>query len=333
MSWSTLSSLNSHLYKLSRPIGGLQVAKYLTRNHPKILMYHRISRDGACGTISIDQFEEQMKVVKRYFNPLSIENLMKYQDKGIVPKYAVSITFDDGYHDFSDYAFPILERFEIPATLFVTTGFINGEMMLWPDQIRYAIENCKDRKKLTIQGLFTEVDPRENPDEMWKRIAEYCLTINNLEKTKIIRSVYDQLGVVLPKKVPEKFRPLNWDVIREMVSKGLAIGSHSHSHPILTKINRQQLVDEIEGSAQIIEEELGFHPEAFCYPNGMQFDFNDSVKKCVEGSNYKYALAAYPGVNPLRDRWAINRYPSSYSFSNFEKHIFGYTMLNMKAGS
>tara|TARA_R100001460_G_scaffold82140_2_gene123151 strand:+ start:389 stop:1273 length:885 start_codon:yes stop_codon:yes gene_type:complete len=293
-------------------------------------MYHRISENGKSGSISAHKFNEQMRIIKKYFNPMSLNKLVELYDKGQLPNYAVAITFDDGYRDFAEYAFPILKNEKIPVTLFVTTGFINGDLWLWPDCLKYIIDKEPVKIKWIIKELSKDIKVSDNNHDLWNEVADYCMTIPESEKNIFIDKLYDYAQLEKPKKAPEGYRPLSWEQLKEMRKYGLEIGSHSHTHPILTQLTPEELSYELEVSKQQISQNLYLDPVAFCYPNGLPGDFNNDIEKATENAGYKYALAAFPGRYPIENRWAINRYASSESEENFKKVLFGWTYLGMK---
>src|SRR5690606_5215078 len=117
--------------------------------------------------------------------------------------------------------------------------------------------------------------------------------------------------------------------VREVSASGVEIGSHTMSHPIMTKLTQDESIYELTASKMLIERELGKAIFGFCYPNGQPGDFDRSTKALVASTGYKYALAAYSSRDPLSDRLAITRYPASKSYAAFEKQIFGMTFLRM----
>lgn len=320
--------LNQLIYRVSRPFGGLQLARYLSRNHPKILMYHRISKDENGGGIPINQFRRQVEVIKKYFTPMTLKDLMRAHEAGDIPEHAVVVTFDDGYRDFADIAYPILQEAGVPVTLFITTGFVNGDLWLWPDKIRYAI-NKTTIKNVRFGEFNLSLDSEERKFDVWNEISDYCLSIGNQEKLDLIEKFFVSLGVDYPEDPPDEYKAITWDQLREMERTGLEVGSHSVSHPILTRLNEQQIQFELTQSRNSILGNIGKDPMFFCYPNGQSLDFDDRVKFLVEEAGYKYAVAAFQGVRPLDDRWVIKRYPASGNYPAFEKSIYGFSYLGM----
>ncbi|WP_418512168.1 polysaccharide deacetylase family protein, partial [Corallibacter sp.] len=308
-------------------LGGLQVARFLARNHPRILMYHRISPDGAPGTISVDQFREQIRLIKRSFEPISLTKLVKLYDQGIRPNHAVAVTFDDGYKDFAEYAFPILKEEGVPATLFVTTGFVNGETWLWPDQIRYLLKRINHNELLSL--CFEEVNLKNNsdPDFTWQVLANYCLSLEDERKNEFIDELFKNFNIVKPGKAPPEYEAVSWEKINDMVGCGLELGCHSHTHPVLKNVHDKELYREIFLSKKILENNIGMEVSSFCYPNGQIDDFDERVKVEVKNAGYKFGVSAYPSTNPLKDCWAIGRYPGANERDNFEKILFGFVYL------
>lgn len=303
--------------------------RFLSRNHPKILMYHRISENPNGEGISADQFRQQVDIIKKYFLPMTLRDLMHAHDAEKVPEHAVVVTFDDGYSDFADIAYPILKRAGVPATLFVTTGFVNGDLWLWPDQLRYVLQHSAV-DEVAIDGMPNKVCLSLDPNKAWHRIADFCLGISNNEKLELIDRLFVELGVQKPKSVPDYYRPLNWDQLRSMSKEGLDIGSHSISHPILTKLSHDNLIIELAESRNLLESKIDCPVLSFCYPNGSRSDYNFDIQKAIDKCGYEYAVAAFPGLSPLAERWCIKRYPVGSSFNIFEKNIFGYTYFAMK---
>lgn len=302
------------------------MARYLSRRHPKILMYHRLSSEGTAGTIGVDIFKEQMEILRDRFTPMSLTHLLEANHFGDVPDNAVVVTFDDGYHDFVEFGLPVLKELRIPATLFATTGFVSGELWLWPDQIRYALDNTR-QSSLDLPFNSIKMSLRKEKEKIWNTIADYCMTINNEEKKAFIEKLYDDLDVVMPRSAPEKYRALTWEELRAAVKDGIEVGSHSHSHPILTKLEYADLERELIISKDRIHRELGVYPTVFCYPNGQKNDFNEGIKKAVKVAGYEYAVAAFPGRHPLIDLLEIKRYPVGNCIETYEKNVFGFSFI------
>ncbi|WP_417536946.1 polysaccharide deacetylase family protein [Methylophaga sp.] len=317
-------TLNNFIYKVSKPLGGLQVARFLARNHPRILMYHRISPDGAPGTISVKQFREQMKLIKKSFNPIFLSELIELHEQGITPKHAVAVTFDDGYSDFGDYAFPVIQEMGVPATLFITTGFVSGDVWLWPDKIKYLILKKSNIKLPTKANLDRGIKVVKSSVSLWKEISNYCLNLDNLVKEEYISYLFSLNEVDLPKTAPEGFEAVCWNQLKKFVTAGtVEVGSHTCTHPVLSRLSGPDLRYELMFSKDAIRCNLGVDTSILCYPNGMKSDFNESVKRELLNSGYKYGITAYPTLEPLADVFSVSRYSVDENRDRFNKTLYG----------
>ncbi|WP_199453851.1 polysaccharide deacetylase family protein [Marinobacter sp. bablab_jr008] len=319
---------NDLIYRIVRPFGGLKVAKYLSRKHPRILMYHRIVPNVTPGAIDINRFRQQMRTIKRELNPVSLTDLIVGHEKNNIPENAIVITFDDGYADFYDYAYPVLIEEKIPCTLFVTTGFVNGDNWLWPDRLRYCVDNTP-QESIRLPGKSQSLSLRGCRTSVWNAIADYCLTLPNKEKIEFLDRVETELRVAPPKAPPPQFKALDWSQIREIAGAGFEIGSHSVSHPVMTSLDDESLRFELLQSKLEIERQIGRQVTSFCYPNGQPIDFDERVKTEVRRAGYRCGLAAFPGRATLGDLMAVHRYPGGLSNSLFEKTVFGLSFLGL----
>ncbi|TDT39480.1 polysaccharide deacetylase [Halospina denitrificans] len=322
-------TLNHLIYRLSRTVGAHHVVRYLARDHPRIFMYHRITEYAHPGAIDQASLRQHMRLIRQHFNPVPLPELIDAHNRGETIPHAVAVTFDDGYRDFYDLAMPVLREEGIPATLFVTTGFADGNLWLWPDKLRYCFE-CTREPKLELPGYETTLDTATARYRAWECLADQCLLVGNDEKHQLIEQVADALNVGLPVTPPERYAGMSWDDIRVASAEGVDLGSHTVSHPTLTSLPMQDVAYELESSKERISAETGQAVRGFCYPNGKPGDFDRATKAAIRDAGYDFAVAAYPGLRPLDDLWAIRRYSASANLAVFEKALFGFTYVGMK---
>lgn len=322
-------SFKNILFNIGKPCGLFSVTKHIARAHPRILMYHRISGSSGGKNLPVDIFRKQIQTIKKTFNPTTIPDLISSCIEGNPIKDAVVVTFDDGYHDFADYAFPILQEERVPAVLFATTGFINGDLWLWPDQIMYAVEN-RGNQSVSFPGASGTLDKNLSDDECWNYIADFCLTLPPEERNEVICQLYRNIDLDIPNEAPDRFRSLSWQQVKEMQALGLTVESHSYSHPILTKLTDQEIINELKKSKEMIQTNLGCKVQGFCYPNGMKSDFDFRVKNALIELGYSWGVTAYPTLSPLADLFEISRYNAGASMEDFFKTVFGVKYLSMR---
>ncbi|MCL7945688.1 polysaccharide deacetylase family protein [Marinobacter sp. ATCH36] len=313
------------------PLGGYQFARQICRNQPRILMYHRFSDPPVKGWASPECFEQQVRHIRKRYNPYSLVGLMKYhREHGRMPSHAVVITVDDGYRDFYEYAFPILQRLGMPATLFATTGFIDRQLWLWPDKITWILGQLSHiNQNLTI-GPFTVNEGAlndESRNELWKRSIAYALSLPDEEKHEFISALADELGLIFPDGIPESFAPLSWDELKKMQEAGIEIGGHTVTHPSLGQVTESQARDEIFGCRDALNQHLGRQDRTFCYPNGQPSDFQYFLPELVREAGFLGAVTAFPDAQGISNRYLMRRHASGDNMFQFHKAVSGFELL------
>ncbi|MAI63397.1 MAG: hypothetical protein CL600_00705 [Alteromonas sp.] len=268
------------------------VSRFLTKNQPRIFMYHNFSALPMRSAVSADQFVWQIEHIKKHYNVMTFGELSEqvFEHKKI-PNNAVVLTIDDGYKNFYDIAYPILREHKITASLYVTTDFIDGKDWLWFDKLKVIVHTCGSKLKgKTFKGLESPLTGCENAD--WATLNKLFLVLCETKKRKLIDEMGDSLNVDLSKP-PEIFQPCSWQHLREMQKGGIEIGGHTSSHPVLTQLNEENSWSQISLSLQRITDELGPSRRTFCYPNGQPGDYNARIIQQVESAGYYNAAAAF----------------------------------------
>jgi peptidoglycan/xylan/chitin deacetylase (PgdA/CDA1 family) len=285
--------------------GGLRLARWKNRNGLRILMYHRFS-DAAGLEWQCRHLRECYRVM-----PLS-EAAARLAGDGQLPPNAAVVTVDDGYRDFSDVAYPLFAAYEIPATVYVVTDFLDGAQWLWTDQVRFAFENTqRPAFRMELPGIAPLEFPLRLPDERRRashKTTEALKLLRNEDRLRALALLPELLAVTLPAEPPAEFQPLRWEDLRRMAETGMEFGAHTRSHPILSRVTSPtELRDEIAGSKRRIEEILGIPVRHFCYPNGLRRDISPEAAEVVREAEYETAVTTEVGMNlrhadPLRLR-------------------------------
>src|SRR5215218_491100 len=147
---------------IRRSIGRLRRATLRPKNRTDqrvvILLYHRVAelRSDPWGLgVTPRHFAEHLKVLRQYAHPIGLQQLVQGLRDGVLPERSVAVTFDDGYADNLHGAKPLLERYDIPATFFLTTGFLGQEREFWWDELdRLLLQPgiLPERLNLSING-------------------------------------------------------------------------------------------------------------------------------------------------------------------------------------
>ena len=234
-------------------------------------MYHRFWWTGERRRVSAEGFEAQMRYIRDHFTPIRLSSLVSQLRSGqpLSPSQVV-ITVDDGYADFREIAYPILRRYKIPATIFIVSRFADQAIWLWFDALRYAIRHAAPgRRVLAIPHVAHAIalDGPESRAAAWNQLGDACLTLTPAERLEASARIAEALEVVMPPRPIEEFRGMTWDEIRSFDPELIEIGSHTCSHPVLSRCTDGELVTELIESRRVIEREIGRPVVAFSYPN------------------------------------------------------------------
>lgn len=329
-----MNCLKDRLHTFLKHIGFYGVIQYLTRHHPRILVYHRFGPGvGDKKRMGLDTLNKQIDIIKKKCNPISLSRLYKSVTSGEpLPKNAVIITVDDGYEDFFQYALPLFEAYRIPVTLFITSDFVDGTTWLWPDMIDYAVMNTSCQKvSININNRSCQYD-LSTPEQRhlaWSVLADYALSLTDTSCRAFIKTLAGELKVSLPGIPPEKYSAMNWEQVRIARRTGVEIGSHTCTHPRLTRVDNRQLEDELKRSKEKIEYELGESIPSFCYPFGRPSDIAPHIKRAVAVAGYRYATSCYYDRNMASDQYEIKRLPVGDNINDFIKKLMGWETIKM----
>jgi peptidoglycan/xylan/chitin deacetylase (PgdA/CDA1 family) len=246
-----------------------------SRSGPRgvVLGYHRVAderRDplGLCTPPAV--LERHLQAIRRYGEPVRLIDLAVATRNGRPPPGAVAVTFDDGYADLLSIAKPLLERYEIPATVFIVTGCLGGEFW-WDEFLRICngdLGSGDYRTYSRLEGLA-----EDERGEALRRLAAS-------------RSVSAQ-------EVPRALA-LRADELSDLTAGGLIeLGAHSHSHTRLSSLGRPHQREEIAGSKSFLERLTGRQVHAFAYPHG---DYSEQTVELVDEAGYRCACSSVPNV-------------------------------------
>lgn len=279
-----------------------------------ILIYHRVHpKPGPfmIDPVSPDRFEAQMRHLARAYRPLPLIELLERSRAGTVPAGAIAVTFDDGYADNAEHALPILARHGIPATVFLVTGCIGTGRIPWHDEVLLAFASAR-RSAIRIPGRSPDSPPLPLGSEEERRRAAFAVLgalkpMPEEGRLAAVRAVQEELGSGDAGVAASLM--LDWDRVRAMRGSGITFGSHTETHPILSRVAPGRAREEVLRSKRTIEKELGEEAAFFAYPNGRPEDFDEETVSALREAGYRGALTTTFGANeagedPLRWRRA-----------------------------
>ena len=317
-----------------RALGGLYsvsgLSQFRHQGRVIVLTYHRVVPQKVVNREHIqpgmyvleESFAAHIAYLRERFIILSLDELLDLWRTNQFKSdrsYCV-ITFDDGWRDNYEFAFPILRRYAVPATIFLATDFIGTTRWFWPDRMMLVLERARAQTSgPTIRNevsamLADAVGVRQSADEGSflslksdrpidsDTIIELCKEVEVDE----IETLIGRLGRVLGVDLPSERVLLDWTEVREMAAQGVSFGSHSCSHRILTNIPLSEVSRELIESRNAMLQQGVTPSSAFCYPNG---NFNPGIQKLVRESGYRAAVGCEIGLEGDRpdDPYALKR--------------------------
>lgn len=273
-----------------------------------ILAYHRIAdveHDLRKMCVTPDHFEEHLQALKKHANPISLSTLVQGLKQETVPTKSVVVTFDDGYADNLNQAKPLLEKYEIPATVFVTSGYLGQEF--WWDELERliitsnapadALRTFVVEKKFSWQlsGLRGQADlsrPGATPRDLIDSLYHLLLSSDGQDREYIMNAVRNWARSA-PSASPAA-RALNAEELVRLSEGGLIeIGAHTRTHPFLPCLSVQAQEREIVSSKNDLEDILQQRVLGFAYPNGAS---TLEARTIVHEAGFEYACCSFPDI-------------------------------------
>jgi peptidoglycan/xylan/chitin deacetylase (PgdA/CDA1 family) len=305
------------------------VRSRLVQRQVAILAYHRIDRltshPWSLTAITPEDFDFEMRYLRRRYHLVSLDELTTaLGDSGTLPRNTAVVTIDDGYKDNYIHAYPILRKYDIPATVFLVTGHIGTGDLFWFDKVRYVIWKTEviilELGELGTYRLASAESRRQAANAINARLKK--LPVKN--RDEFIERLMKLSGVDIPLNLGEELI-LSWDEVREMNRHGIDFSSHTVSHPILSQIPLDAAEKEILDSKRHIEQELDREVTTFCYPNGEPGDFNTGIEEILKRNGFKCALTFAPAgfVSTKSQLYRLPRIPGVIDPDIFELLMSG----------
>jgi peptidoglycan/xylan/chitin deacetylase (PgdA/CDA1 family) len=301
-------------------------------------MYHRVNpeRDALGLSVSPRFFESQLSFLASRCRVISLAEAVAVLEEGTLLGEHVVITFDDGYRDNYEFAFPILRRHGLPATIFVTVDGLESGTFGWYTFDQAILRSSRKALDLSWFGLgVLDLESKESKALSIRTLHDQLKRCPHDQRLEVVRHVVREMsaeGVVDAERIM-----LTWEEAREMQESGLVtIASHTMTHPILTRINRETAWDEIVRSKSTIEDKLNAAVDLFAYPNGTLHDYDEDIIRMLKSAGYKAACSTTPGpVTPPVDLFRLPRVDVTYGMceglggrfspSMFEYGLCGHT--------
>ena len=270
-----------------------------------ILMYHAVARSQPAVSdwclLPEPDFVRQMQYVKAHFDVLSLSGAVaRLRDDAITRPTAV-ITFDDGFQNVHDVAFPILRRLVLPATVFLNTGFVGTDETIWFCRVVRAL-SCTDRKMLLWQGRRYGLQGASAKRAASVSLQQRLKQLHPDDLVREVEAIEKMLGHLPGGPVTDDhWRMLDLASIRRMATSGLIeFGAHTDTHAILTRVGPSRARREVERSVRRTSNLTGRPCDLFAYPNGTVHDYDPRTTALLRDLGITAAVTTIPGLNTTR---------------------------------
>ena len=272
--------MNLSIYlRLAQVLGLFALARWLTRNRLRILGYHVIwfSR-GHYGNylfMSPNKFQSRMAWLNNSkYSVISLDQAVEDLSRAEVSPCSTVITIDDGWYGTYSHMLPLLEKYSLPATLYVYTGAVDSQKAL-PHILLPALIQLSKIKKLyisdpnTASELICDISSNSAKEESAEKIRGIVWSLGEDQIESFCRLVADQLGFDYDQIIKTRqFSFMNYEEISEANQRGLDIQLHTHSHR-LNKNDPEGIGAEILLNREKLSPYVNSSLEHFCYPGGV----------------------------------------------------------------
>ncbi|MDM8536338.1 polysaccharide deacetylase family protein [Desulfobacterales bacterium HSG17] len=280
------------------------VGWFRLREKAVVLMYHRVIDGNTASSVPVQPgmyvtsatFRKHLRFLKKKFNVISLAELVRrMKEKKSIDSCCV-ITFDDGWYDNYHTAFPLLQEFQLPATIFLTTGFVGTQRWFWPEKVSCCLQQIQNEgfpvRSLPkeLRGCVSQLGfPGEcSLDVAIDTVIEYLKSISPDRR----KGLLDVVETIIAGKQHEQLL-LSWEHVAAMAKSGLVtFGSHTVNHSLLDELGTIQIEREIVDSCKVIEVRTDRPCSSFAYPNG---NFSDTVKQMLNKYGIQVAVTTERG--------------------------------------
>ena len=302
---SKFLSVSTELKSLGHAVSfrsGLSSAIARRQGCGRILMYHGVAQQGA------QALGQQLRYLARHFKVVSLDSMLDGIMNGSLPlAHEIVLTFDDGLRNNLTVVYPILRELQLPATMFVCPALVESGEWLWNHEMRCRLQTLRARELAELRTKLLA------PGNTVAAIIEWMKTLQ-LQQRRTAEAIIRQAttGFQPAEAQREAFDIMDWNDLRSLDHDLITVGSHTLSHPILTKLSGQEIEAEIVESRRCLEQRLERKVEFFCYPNGA---YDRRAYQLVQ-KTYRAAVTTEAGViehGKAHDLHRLPRIPSGES--------------------
>lgn len=263
-----------------------------TNNYINVLLYHRVCNlnfDPWKLAITPEEFDNHMRYIKDNYNIMRFED-----DWSNINEKTIVVTFDDGYADNFYNAVPILKKYDIPATFFISTNNIGTNSEFWWDELATMFHNI-NKIKFNYRGKTYNLEKIDDVRKACLEVRSILINMSPEKRREELNVLYDKMSVPIQKSILN--RSMNqWEIQQLTKFDNISIGAHTKSHTKLSQLSVDSQREEIKGSKEILEKISGQKIEMFSYPFGSDEDYTEHTVEIVKTCGIKKAAVVKQGL-------------------------------------
>lgn len=255
--------------------------------------------------IDVVTFRRRLNELTNVGPSVSMDEIINARRTGeSLPPGAFAVTFDDGFENNYSIAAPILHELRIPATFYVTTSFIERNLMSWIDQIEYCLSRAT---RPAISLPWSEARWRAQTTgqkiDLLEEIRAVVKSSPKIDPEVVVDGVFEQCNVDRVWGSSDTLdQKMSWSQVRSLAEDPLfTIGGHSHTHRTMAFLNASELAGEIDMSLELIRRRVGEQPRHYSYPEGMACSYSPDVIRELQRRGVVCCPSAEPGSNQIGD--------------------------------
>ncbi len=297
---------------MANPLLWRTIGVLIRRRGVVVLMYHRVSpQKGLFPALSLEKFRQQLQWLKKNCHILHPNNFTSQTIRPTGMRPSILITFDDGHRCIYDVIYPVLKELGIPAIVFLATKCMDDGSLIWTDEVTWALRESRlESVKLPWdpdqEVNLATIEDRNSAAGLCKR---YLKSLSDIDRKHWLSLLLQALNAGDPMQMIDR-EMLGWDEVRACQDV-FEFGGHTHTHPIMSKLDKKSLENEVLTCRERLMDETGSKPTVFAYPNGEIHDYNQDCKDVLAKYGFKTAFTTIEGINTkATDLMELKRIPT-----------------------
>jgi peptidoglycan/xylan/chitin deacetylase (PgdA/CDA1 family) len=253
------------------------------------------------------KFENYIKYLSLNGHAISLNNISK--NKNLKNKFI--ITFDDGFYNNYKIALPILKKYRVPHIIYITSNYVDKNLISWIDRVDIAIDKTKKKEIYSkILKKKFKINNKKNKIKFLNYTRNYCKSLKKKDLNKFTNKLLKDINLTSPLKSNNDLdKKLDWKSIIKMNKDKLTeFGGHSHNHNILGHLDEKTWKNEIINNLKFIENKAMIKVKHYSFPEGFESSFNNKMIKFLKQKGIKTSVTTLTKKENINNPYKLNRF-------------------------